>query len=112
MERGCQQNDSLADGAGAMRMVGLSESAYWASFQLLFVATSLLAALIAAAVGRLTSCHPFIQTDFGVLVCRTLTQPRVLEPLQRPPFHPATFSDGNTAFSHVRCWCTSCTSSR
>ena len=26
----------------------------------------------------------------------SLTQPRVLQPLQRPPFHPATFSDDNT----------------
>ena len=51
-----------------MRMVGLAESAYWASYQLVFACTSLLAAVLAASAGLLTEIRPLRRTDFSLLV--------------------------------------------
>ena len=51
---------------GAMRIIGLSEAAYWFSYLVLFTLTAIAGALIAAAIMLLTQVTLFRDTNYGV----------------------------------------------
>eukprot|EP01048_Picozoa_sp_COSAG05_P026236 COSAG05_NODE_7055_length_861_cov_6.968504_1_plen_269_part_10 len=56
---------------GAMRMIGLSEGAYWCAYLVLFALTAIVGALIAAAIMLLTQVTLFRNTNYGVSVLVT-----------------------------------------